>query len=95
MRRYNWPGNVRELRNAVERAVVMGRADELLPTDLRLSATELNGQNGPAMCSLKEAESRHIDYVLHQVHGNKTKACRILGIGRGTLYKKLEPDSEP
>jgi DNA-binding protein Fis len=32
---------------------------------------------------------RHIESVLEAVGGNKTEACRILGIGRGTLYNKL------
>ena len=41
------------------------------------------------MISLREAEHRHIAYILGRVAGNKAKACRVLGIGRGTLYKKL------
>jgi DNA-binding NtrC family response regulator len=31
---YRWPGNVRELENAIERAVVLCRADTILPGDL-------------------------------------------------------------
>ena len=31
---YSWPGNVRELENAIERAVVLGQSDVLLPEDL-------------------------------------------------------------
>ena len=31
---YSWPGNVRELENAIERAVVLGQSDMLLPEDL-------------------------------------------------------------
>ena len=31
---YGWPGNVRELENAIERAVVLGQSDVLLPEDL-------------------------------------------------------------
>ncbi len=31
---YRWPGNVRELENAIERAVVLCRADTIMPTDL-------------------------------------------------------------
>ena len=34
MTRYAWPGNVRELRNAVERAIVLGERDQILPQDL-------------------------------------------------------------
>ena len=34
MTRYAWPGNVRELRNAIERAVVLGERDVIVPADL-------------------------------------------------------------
>ncbi len=34
LRRHSWPGNVRELRNAMERAAVLARGDEILPGDL-------------------------------------------------------------
>jgi DNA-binding NtrC family response regulator len=34
MTRYSWPGNVRELRNAVERAVVLGDREQIMPQDL-------------------------------------------------------------
>jgi transcriptional regulator with PAS, ATPase and Fis domain len=30
---YDWPGNVRELENAIERAVVLGTTDLILPED--------------------------------------------------------------
>ena len=39
--------------------------------------------------SLAEAERRHIQFVLRSVGGNKTQACKILQIGRATLYSKL------
>jgi transcriptional regulator with GAF, ATPase, and Fis domain len=32
---YEWPGNVRELENAIERALVLGASDTILPEDLR------------------------------------------------------------
>jgi Nif-specific regulatory protein len=88
MGRHSWPGNVRELKNAVERAVVLATGDEITPADLGLGPAA--APTGYGLISLAEVEQRHIDYVLRQVGGNKTRACEILGIGRGTLYKKLE-----
>ena len=88
MANYGWPGNVRELKNAVERSVVLGCGDEVTPADLALS--EDAAQQAPAMISLQEAEARHIRSVLEACDGNKTKACKVLGIGRGTLYSKLK-----
>jgi Nif-specific regulatory protein len=86
---YSWPGNVRELRNAVERAVVLGQGEEVQAADMGLTASE--GEQSPIsqLMSLKVAERRHIEWVLNQCGGNKTKACRILGIGRATLYNKM------
>jgi DNA-binding NtrC family response regulator len=90
IRNYPWPGNVRELKNAVERAIVLGRGDEVTSGDLGLSAQRSAFAQQPQLISLRESEQRHIEYVLEQVAGNKTKAGKILGIGRGTLYNKLE-----
>jgi Nif-specific regulatory protein len=87
---YAWPGNVRELKNAIERAVVLGRGDEVEPADLGLPVVPTQNASGPSLISLEEAERRHIRFVLDQVGGNKTRACEILGIGRGTRYTKLE-----
>ncbi len=40
--RYNWPGNVRELENVMERALVMGKGDTILPQDLPLEIQRLS-----------------------------------------------------
>lgn len=93
---YHWPGNVRELKNAIERAVVLGTGEEVTPADLGLPGGEEppGASDGDETLTLAEAELRHIRNVLDGVDGNKTQACRILGIGRGTLYKKLETTRE-
>ncbi len=90
IREHDWPGNVRELKNAVERAVVLGSSDQVTPEDLGLATPSWADLPRPKLASLREAERRHIEYVLRHVQGNKTQACTILGIGRGTLYRKLE-----
>jgi Nif-specific regulatory protein len=90
---YAWPGNVRELKNAIERAVVLGQNEEVQTADLGLLSTaNMSSTAEPGLVTLAEAEKRHIHYVLKQVGGNKTRACEILSIGRGTLYKKLEEE---
>ncbi len=43
---YNWPGNVRELENVVERMVVTGRSETVLPADLPMEVRGHNGHNG-------------------------------------------------
>ena len=93
IRRYSWPGNVRELKNAVERAVVLGGSEELIPADLGIQTTDSSGEQPAELVTLREAEHRHIDYVIRKVRGNKTEACRVLDISRATLYSKLDYDS--
>jgi len=87
---YPWPGNVRELKNAIERAVVLGEGETVLPADLGLPPHREDEAPTPRLITLAEAERRHIRHVLEQVGGNKTRACKVLGIGRATLYKRLE-----
>ena len=90
IRRYEWPGNVRELKNSVERAVVLSRSEEIVPADLGIPHIDTDTEDPPELIPLRDAERRHIDYVLWKVGGNKTEACRVLGISRATLYSKLE-----
>jgi len=85
--RYEWPGNVRELENAIERAVILTQNPFIEVADLpqqnlvpaRLISPERN---------LKQMEKNHIQNVLTETGGNYTKAARILGITRMTLYNK-------
>jgi len=90
---YGWPGNVRELRNCVESAVVMARGglvglDDLPPT-LRASGEDRDIRV-PAGSSLAEAEKILIRETLAAQNGNKSRSAEILGIGRKTLYQKIE-----
>lgn len=92
---WHWPGNVRELRNVVQRAVVMARQPPwILPVDLpeRMAGepTEPLSAEAEALLPLEEVERRHIIRVLKHTNNNKTEAARILGVGRKTLYRKLE-----
>ncbi|MBL8717617.1 MAG: sigma-54-dependent Fis family transcriptional regulator [Myxococcales bacterium] len=94
-----WPGNVRELQNVIERAVALCRGAEIGPDDLpeRLRAAPTIGTTesfvptvSEALPTLEEVERRYVDHVLATYGGNKAVAARVLGIGRKTLYRKLE-----
>ncbi len=87
---HDWPGNVRELKNVVERVIVLGRGEEISVEDLGLPRKDDAAVGESQLVSLEEAQQRYIRNVLRSVDGNKTKACKILRIGRGTLYKKLD-----
>ncbi len=82
---YDWPGNVRELAHVLERAVLLAPEPVLRPEDLPLPA-EAPGR----VPTLEEVERDHVRRVLRLVGGNKLRAARLLGIPRGTLYRKIE-----
>jgi DNA-binding NtrC family response regulator len=93
---YAWPGNVRELENAIERAVILTRGEEILSEDLPSSLTgnrddfsTLDEAVGKQL-TLDELEHRYIARILEQTHGNKFRAAQLLGIDRKTLYRKLK-----
>jgi DNA-binding NtrC family response regulator len=90
---YTWPGNVRELRNCIESAVVMARGGlvgvEDLPPSVR-SSDEERDIRVPSGSSLAEAEKILIRETLAAQSGNKSRTAEILGIGRKTLYQKIE-----
>jgi DNA-binding NtrC family response regulator len=95
---WSWPGNVRELRNVIEHAVLVCRGTEVAPADLpdRLRALPAAppplraAEAEPELLPLDVIEKRHILAVLRALGGNKAQAARVLGVGRKTLYRKLE-----
>ncbi len=95
---YDWPGNVRELENGIERAVAMAQYDQLviedLPERVRAYRPEQGDMLSPTtvseLVSLDDFERRYISHVIGLVKGNKSRAARILGLDRRTLYRKLE-----
>ncbi|HEX9756363.1 MAG TPA: sigma-54 dependent transcriptional regulator [Nitrospiria bacterium] len=93
--RYPWAGNVRELENAIERAVILARGEQIIPEDFPSTIT--GGQDDfvtlekalEEQMTLEELEFEYISKVLKHTGGNKYKAAQILGIDRKTLYRKL------
>ena len=92
-----WPGNVRELVNAVERAVILARGDEVDLEDLPLAVQDravgrkLDDSAGglaPGM-TIKEVEAELIQRTLEETGGNRSRAANMLGITRQTLLNKI------
>lgn len=92
--RYPFPGNVRELENLIEGALalttdaVVDPGDLILPEDGLIGGgeRELSGD----LPTLNELESRYIARVLEFARGNISKAARILGVDRKTLYRRRD-----
>ncbi|MGC9196831.1 MAG: sigma-54-dependent transcriptional regulator [Syntrophobacteraceae bacterium] len=91
---YDWPGNVRELENMLRRAMILSKSDVLeidqcwlqpRPTAFAKASDPEDGQ----LKSLNEIEKEHILKILRHTGGNYGEACKILGITRPTLRKKI------
>jgi len=91
--KYHWPGNVRELENTIERAVLLGTGEVLLPKHLFLGEQESAGKKTNSIMvvglSVREMEKELIFQTLEEVNGNRTRAARMLGISIRTLRNKL------
>ncbi|MCI0390007.1 MAG: sigma 54-interacting transcriptional regulator [Acidobacteria bacterium] len=87
---YDWPGNVRELENAIERAVVLGLTEFILPEDLPEVVLETGPPAGAESRKLsdqvKEAKKRFILEAIEQAGGNITKAAELLDVNISHLH---------
>ena len=91
--RYDWPGNVRELENAIERAVVLGSTELILPEDLPDSILEETASSGEPVSALhegiREAKKALIERAIEQANGNYTDAAKILGVHPNHLFRLI------
>jgi len=91
--RYPWPGNVRELENAIERAVVLGSTELILPEDLPDSILEETASSEEPITALhegiREAKKKLIEQAIEQANGNYTEAAGILGVHPNHLFRLI------
>jgi DNA-binding NtrC family response regulator len=102
IQRYSWPGNVRELQNAIERAVLLARGNEIGPAELQIpraapdsllavpDLSELKIRIPAEGVSLLMVERAVIEATLARTQGNVVEAARLLKIGRGSLRSKMK-----
>jgi two-component system response regulator HydG len=89
---YPWPGNVRELRNAIEYAFVLCQSGGIGVQHLPHKIV-----NGPvdqqAACELDPGcvkDREQLIEVLREAGGNQSKAARMLGVSRVTVWKRMK-----
>jgi DNA-binding NtrC family response regulator len=95
---HGWPGNVRELENVIHRTLLVSAGLELTLADLPPSVTGDDAPRGPFAGPSKEAGTRSLDELEREAivqamennQGNLSDVARQLGIGRSTLYRKLD-----
>ena len=101
---YRWPGNVRELKNVIQFSVVRSRGKAILPRDLPRDMIR-DAQAAPYTEAPEPADTEislirgkltpdSVRAALTKTGGNKSKAARVLGVGRATLYRFLAQQEE-
>lgn len=88
---YPWPGNVRELKQKIQVAVLHTESDIITKENLELGSDEPLPFSPVSFALRNDAEDKErILEALKQANGNRKVAAELLGIGRTTLYNKLE-----
>jgi Nif-specific regulatory protein len=94
---HHWPGNVRELENVIHRSLLLADGPVIevvdLPPGLGTQTAPAPGESSAPISvamSLEELEKAAINKALKRHGGNLSDVARQLGIGRSTLYRKLE-----
>ena len=104
VRTHAWPGNARELVNAVQRALIIARSDEIGPEDLAIAPAAapapavgaaggsggftFDFDRGPH--TVEEVERELIQQALARCDGNVTQAARLVGMPRGSFRYRME-----
>jgi DNA-binding NtrC family response regulator len=78
-----WPGNIRELRHVIERAAI-------LSDSYYIKTEHLGMPQKMTRKNLDELQDTEIRRVLDECDGNVSKAAKILGMSRATLYRKVK-----
>ena len=89
---YDWPGNVRELENAIERAVVLGNSDVIVPDDLPETLLTIAPASKDALSFHKavlEMKKQLVLRTLEQTNSNYTEAAKLLGIHPTNLHRLI------
>jgi Nif-specific regulatory protein len=90
---YDWPGNVRELENAIERAIVLGTTEVILPEDLPEALLEREAPAADSTLGYHEAvtqtKKQIILRAIEEAGGNYTEAAKLLGVHPNYLHRLI------
>ncbi|MBW1737701.1 MAG: sigma 54-interacting transcriptional regulator [Deltaproteobacteria bacterium] len=90
---YHWPGNVRELKSAFEYAFVSCQDSIIQPHHLPTNILwGQKGQGRPTSVPVNrdEIKKRQLLDALEKAGGNQSKAARILGVSRVTVWNRMK-----
>jgi DNA-binding NtrC family response regulator len=90
---YDWPGNVRELENAVERALVLGSTESILPDDLPEPVLEAGSPATESSARyhgrIREVKKQLVLQALQQADSNYMEAAKALGMHPNSLLRLI------
>jgi transcriptional regulator with GAF, ATPase, and Fis domain len=93
LQNYDWPGNVRELENVIERALVLGSSEDILPEDLPENLLERGPTPGVGEATyhaaIKDLKRRLIEAALQEARGSITEAAKVLGVHPNYLHRLI------
>jgi transcriptional regulator with PAS, ATPase and Fis domain len=92
LKNHDWPGNIRQLKNILEAASIVAKEGRIQAGDIHLFDEE--DEETSAFQTLEDLGAEkardHILKAIEVANGNKTKAAKILGISRASLYEKIK-----
>ncbi len=87
---YSWPGNIRELEHAIEHAFVLCQGKTMLFDHLPVELKEYSRTEKSISLEKALPDKEELIHALNKTDWNKSKAARLLGISRKTIYRKIE-----
>lgn len=87
---YDWPGNIRELENLIELMLNTGDIDYIHIKSKKAIQSDYTEDMDEVDFNMDNKEKEHIIKTLRYFNGNITNSAKALGIGRNTLYRKIE-----
>jgi len=102
LRQYDYPGNIRELKSIIQSAVNLAQGGPITPRlfpsplrDMQPLPPVKAEENDEAVIPLPEMEKAYVLKVYNRTNQNKSRTCRLLGIGMNTLRRKLRSYGVP
>ncbi len=87
---YHWPGNVRELRSTLEYAFVIGEKGLITPNQLPPHIGKRSDKSDPNKDPREATQKEALVEALRKAGGNQSKAARLLGVSRVTVWNRMK-----
>jgi DNA-binding NtrC family response regulator len=91
VQRHDWRGNGREIRARLAQAMALARGEMVMPSDLFPEEKDASETAFPTLAEARDqAERTQIQHALDRSAGSMSAAARLLGVGRTTLWEKMQ-----